>query len=69
MWDIPFAIHTPAGMTGIWTLKLLSALFEKWNLKSLFFIGMFEKNLPSLVGGGGGIKMERPCNGLLFCSL
>ena len=54
MWDIPFSIHTPAGMTGIWTLKLLSALFEKWNLKSLFFIGMFEKNLPSLVGGGGG---------------
>ena len=66
MWDIPFSIHTPVGMTGIWTHKLLSALFEKWNLKSLFFIGMFEKNLSSLVGG---IKMERPCNGLLFCSL
>lgn len=30
-------------MTGIWTLKFLSAAFEKWNLKGLFFVGTFEK--------------------------
>ena len=67
-------------MTGIWTLKFLSAAFEKWNLKGLFFVGTFEENIriplfknPSSLGGragggGGGWMKEKnvPVQALYF---
>ena len=46
--DIPFFIRTPLGMIGIRTLKFLSALFKKWNLKGSFFLNIFDKFVRSV---------------------